>query len=92
MGCETNLRNSNKKFGGESEVNGKLLLAQIRHCTSTRRMFSKLLKGREIQPKGDVPWCNQVISVLIVLISMSYIVLSKFTAFYVKCVKLCWFF
>lgn len=86
---EINLRNSNKMFGGESEVKGKLLSAQVGHCTPTRRMFSKLPKGREIQP-GDVPWCNQVISVLIVFISMSCIVLSKLTDFCVKSVKLCW--
>lgn len=68
VGCgETKLRNSNKMFGGESEVKERLLSAQVGHCISTRRMFSKLPKGREVQPTGDLPWCNQVRSVLIVL-------------------------
>lgn len=61
LGCgEAKLWNSNEMFGGESEVKEKLLSA---HCTSTRRTFSKIPKGREVQPAEDVPWCNQVVSV-----------------------------
>lgn len=64
VGCGgTKLRNGSKMFSGEGEVKEKLLSAQVRHCTSTRRMFSKIPKGREVQPTGDVLWCNQVVSV-----------------------------
>lgn len=94
-GCgETKLRKSCEMFSWESEVKEKLLSAQIkssvRHCTSTRKVFSKLPEGREVQPTGDVLWYNQVRSVLIVFISMSYVVLSKLSAFCVKSIKLCW--
>lgn len=94
-GCgETKLWKSCEMFSWESEVKEKLLSAQIkssvRHCTSTRKVFSKFPEGREVQPTGDVLWCNQVRSVLIVFISMSYVVLSKLSAFCVKSIKLCW--